>query len=98
VLRLLLDERGSAGVVPRWIGRLEPLVACYHRDLVPQVEGLVTGGERRMQAVAELAGVRIVEADRIAPLDPAGWSFRSLNTPEAYAEALRRFDEAAADD
>jgi molybdopterin-guanine dinucleotide biosynthesis protein A len=98
VLRLLFEERGAAGVVPRWDGRLEPLVACYHRDLGPRVEGLVAGGERRMQAVAELAGVRIVEADRIAPLDPAGWSFRSVNTPEAYAEALRRFDEVAVDD
>jgi len=97
VLRCLLDERGTAGAVPRWDGRLEPLVACYHRDLAPRIEALVARGERRMQAIAELAGVRVVETDRLTPLDPAGWSFRSLNTPEAYAEALRRFDEAAAD-
>jgi len=98
MLRLLLDERGAAGVVPRWDGRLEPLVACYHRDLAPRVEALVAGGERRMQAVAGIPGVRVVEADRIVPLDPTGWSFRSLNTPEAYAEALRRFHEAAGDE
>ncbi|HEY2385748.1 MAG TPA: molybdenum cofactor guanylyltransferase [Candidatus Binatia bacterium] len=98
VLRLLLDARGaSAGVVPSWDGRLQPLVACYRRELAPEIDALVARGERRMRAVAELPGVRIVDAERLAPLDPAGWSFRSLNTPEAYADALRRFAEAAAD-
>jgi len=95
---LLAEHEGATAVVPRWDGRLQPLVALYHRALAPGIEALVARDERRMQAVANLPGVRIVEAERLAPLDPEGWSFRSLNTPDAYADALRHLPRAAADE
>ena len=98
VLRLLRRAAtGATGAIPRWSGRLQPLVAIYARALAPAIDGLVARGERRMQTVADLEGLRIVEADEIAPYDPEGASFRSLNTPEEYAAALRMLDRGAAD-
>jgi molybdenum cofactor guanylyltransferase len=99
LLRLLTREAaGVRGVIPRWNERLQPLVALYHRTLATPIEALLTRGERRMQAVAALPGLRVVEAARLAMHDPEGWSFRSLNTPEEYADALRRWADAGGAD
>lgn len=89
LLRALVAEIGAArALIPRWGGRLQPLVALYSRALAPEITALAASGERRLQALATLAGVRIVEDDRLAPHDPDGESFAMLNTPEEYAHAL----------
>ncbi len=94
VLRLLARQvRGCRGAIPRWDERLQPLVAIYHRSLVVALDELVAGGERQMQAIATLPGIRVIDAARVAAHDPEGWSFRSLNTPEEYADALRHWED-----
>jgi molybdopterin-guanine dinucleotide biosynthesis protein A len=76
-------------VVPRWGGRLQPLVAAYRRGLAPVLDALVAEGERRLQAVERLPNVRVVDEDALRPLDPGGDSFRVLNTPADLAAAER---------
>jgi len=99
VLRLLAHEAaGARGAIPLWNEQLQPLVALYHRTLATPIETLLTDGERRMQAVAALPGLRVVDPERLAAHDPDGWSFRSLNTPEEYADALRRWEDAGGAD
>lgn len=93
VLRALATEvAGARAAIPRWEGRLQPLVALYHRALAAPLAALVAAGERRLHVVATRADVRIVPAERLAAHDPEGLSFVSLNTPEAYADALRRLE------
>jgi molybdopterin-guanine dinucleotide biosynthesis protein A len=99
LLRALAAEVGGArAAVPRWDGCLQPLVALYHRALAAPVAALAAAGERRLHAVARLPDVRVVPQARLAQHDPDGVSFRTLNTPADYADALRRWDAARGDD
>jgi molybdopterin-guanine dinucleotide biosynthesis protein A len=92
VLRYLMGRLGpdDAGVVPEWDGRLQPLVAVYRPSLAAALAALSARGEARLQAVADLDGVVVVSERELRGLDPAGDSFRALNTPAdlAAAEAL----------
>jgi molybdopterin-guanine dinucleotide biosynthesis protein A len=95
LLRALAGEvAGARAAIPLVEGRLQPLLAMYHHDLAAALDRLVATGERRLQAVATLPDVRVVPAARLAAADPEGWSFRGLNTPADYAEALRRLAAA----
>lgn len=78
-------------IVPVWNDRPQPLVALYRRTLRPTLDAMVADGERRLQAIAGLPRVRRVEAEALCALDPAGDSFRSLNTPDEYAAALAAY-------
>lgn len=85
----LAGQRDDVDVVlPIWDGRPQPLVALYARRLVPTLQTLVAAGERRVHAVGELPQVRRVQAAELAPLDPDGETFWSLNTPAEYARAV----------
>lgn len=91
VLRYLAGrlDPDAAGVVPEWDGRLQPLVAVYRPRLAAELEALAVRGEARLQAVAELPDVVVVPAPELRGLDPAGDSFRALNTPADLAAAER---------
>jgi molybdenum cofactor guanylyltransferase len=99
VLRALAAEAaGARAVIPRWNGRLQPLVALYHATLASDLTALVDAGESRLQAIARLPRVRIVPSATLARNDPEGLSFRSLNTREDYDAALARWEAQPADD
>jgi molybdenum cofactor guanylyltransferase len=95
VLRLLLADavrHDASATVPEWAGRLQPLVAVYHRRLLPALTALIARGERRLQSVAEVAGVHVVRSERLRAVDPDGASFRTMNTPAEYAAACRAWE------
>jgi len=93
LLRALAAEVGAARAAISSAGdRLQPLLALYHRDLAAPLQRLVTSGERRLHAIATLPDVVVVPSARLTAADPDGLSFRSLNTPAEYADALRRLD------
>jgi molybdopterin-guanine dinucleotide biosynthesis protein A len=95
VLRLLAREHarhaGSA-TIPVWEGRRQPLVAVYERALAPLVAARAAAGERRLLAVADLPGVRLVPATLVREADPEGASFRAINTGEEYRAARRAWE------
>jgi molybdopterin-guanine dinucleotide biosynthesis protein A len=89
----VIDELGEADfVLPREGKFHHPLAGCYRVSLEPVVRGLV---ERdRLRPVFLLDEARGVEVDveRLRVADPELDSLRNCNTPEEYAEMLRRWD------
>ena len=90
VVACLAAERSATVdlVMPIWDDRPQPLLALYRRSLAPRLHALVAGGERRLHVLADEPRARRVPAAMLQPLDPAGVSFRSVNTPAEVAAAL----------
>jgi molybdopterin-guanine dinucleotide biosynthesis protein A len=74
-------------VVPVWDARPQPLVAFYRCALAARIRTLVAAGERRVHVLAGEARAALVPEATLRPLDPAGDSFRSVNTPAEFAAA-----------
>jgi FdhD protein len=78
------DRRLAEVVIPRSEQGLEPLHACYAKSCLPAIEAVLDAGKKRIVgffpqvAVAEMAPAEVRE------IDPAGLSFRNINTPEEY--------------
>lgn len=88
LLRFLAEacERADAdAAIPRWNDRLQPLVAAYHRRLASRLQALAASGERRLQTLAHLERIRLVDADELRAIDPDGRSFTPVNTPLEFA-------------
>lgn len=82
-------------VVPRWDGRLQPLVAVYRTSLVPVLERQLANGELRPVSLFERVRTVYVEEPEIRRFDPDGDSFFNMNRAEDYQEALRRWGGGA---
>ena len=80
-------------VVPHWQGRFQSLHAVYRRSVLPLLERQLARGELRPVYLFEKVRTRRIEEDEIRRFDPEGWSFFNMNTPEDYAEALKRWSE-----
>jgi molybdopterin-guanine dinucleotide biosynthesis protein A/molybdopterin converting factor small subunit len=85
-------------VVPRWEDRLQPLHAVYRRTVVPNLEAQLAKGELRPVFLYDTVPTRIVEEDEVRRFDPDGDSFFNMNTPEDYAEAVRRWNPEGTSD
>jgi molybdopterin-guanine dinucleotide biosynthesis protein A len=79
---------GYDAVVPRLNGQVEPLHAVYHRGLLPLIESQLRRDDQRIQGLFGQARVRYIEEHEIDAFDPEKLSFRNLNTPQQYKEAL----------
>jgi molybdopterin-guanine dinucleotide biosynthesis protein A len=85
LVRLLWSRReGHDAVVPTVAGRWEPLCAFYARPCAGPARRALERGERRLAAFFPAVRVRKVEEAEWRAADPAGASFRNLNTPEDY--------------
>jgi molybdopterin-guanine dinucleotide biosynthesis protein A len=80
--------QGHAVVVPRYQGYLEPLHAVYHRGLLPIIESQLRKGDRRLRSMFDHIDVRYLSEEEIDRFDPMRRSFKNLNTPEEYKEAV----------
>jgi molybdopterin-guanine dinucleotide biosynthesis protein A len=80
-------------VVPHWQGRLQPLHAVYRRSVLPLLEGQLTRGELRPVFLFDKVRTRRIDEEEIRLFDPDGLSFFNMNTPEDYAEALKRWPD-----
>lgn len=81
---------GAPAAVPEWNGRLQPLFAAYSRGVAPRLAERLRGGDPRLvEAVTSLTPTNLLPAE-IRRIDPGGWSFFDLDTPEAYDLARRR--------
>ena len=88
-------QTDAPAVIPLWDGRVQPLVAVYHHRLARVVAAMGARGERRLAAIADLPGVHLVQPDELRACDPEGVSFRALNTPAEYADAVRTWTHTA---
>ncbi len=83
-------------VVPRWQGRLQPLHAVYRRSVLPLLDQRLANGELRMVDLFDNVRARVVDEHEISRFDPQGLSFFNMNTPEDYADALKRWSSNSA--
>ncbi len=67
----------------------EPLHAIYTRACLAPMRAALDRGERRATAFFPAVRVQPLTAEEMRPYDPAGRATRSVNTPEAWAEAVR---------
>ena len=86
---------GHDVVVPRWEGRLQPLHAVYRRSVLPLLEQQLRRGELRPVFLYDKVRTLKLEEEEARALDPDGWSFFNMNTPEDYERALARWRTAA---
>ncbi len=79
---------GQDAVVPMFNGFLEPLHAIYRRGLLPIMETQIRKQDRRIRGLFDHIQVRYVTEEEIVRFDPLKRSFRNLNTPKEYKEAV----------
>jgi molybdopterin-guanine dinucleotide biosynthesis protein A len=84
---------GCLGAMPAWRRGVEPAFAVYNPPLRPLVKALLDAGERRLQSLAALEGMRLLDLEgpgaAYRPRRPLEELFRNLNTPEEL-ERFRR--------
>ena len=88
---IVAEVAGHDVAVPRWEGRFQPLHAAYRRSVLPLLEAQLERGELRPVYLFDKVRTRRIEDEEVRRLDPDGWSFFNMNTPEDYAAALERW-------
>lgn len=81
-------SRGHDAVVPRVNGLPEPLHAVYSKRTLSTIESHILSGERRIYRIFDRLDVRYLVDEEISRFDPDLRSFRNINTPEEYKEAV----------
>jgi len=79
---------GYDAVVPKYSGFLEPLHAVYRKGILPAIEEQVRKQDRRIRGMFDHLQVRYMTEEEIVRFDPQKQSFRNLNTPKEYKEAV----------
>jgi molybdenum cofactor guanylyltransferase len=79
---------GHDAVVPMFGGYLEPLHAIYRKGILPVIETQVRKQDRRIRGMFDHIQVRYLTEEEIIRFDPQKQSFRNLNTPKEYKEAV----------
>ena len=77
------DTRAEV-VIPRSEWGLEPLHACYAKSCLPAIEAVLDAGKKRIVGFFPEVRVTEIPAEELGAIDPAGLSFRNINTPEEY--------------
>jgi molybdopterin-guanine dinucleotide biosynthesis protein A len=95
LLEYLLNLSPEADVVvPRRLGKYEPLHAVYRKQVcLPALETSLADREMRIISFFNAVKVLTVEQEALAGLDPQGLSFFNVNTPEDLALAERLLQE-----
>lgn len=90
VRRLIALSDDHDACVPVMDGFAVPTCAVYRRDVAARARALVAERRLALRTLLEHIDTRYVDADDLRDVDPALDSFRDCDTPEHYAEALRR--------
>jgi len=80
---------GYDAVIPRVGERLQPLHAVYRRRCADILDAMLSRGEHRLSAVADVVNARIVAEAEYRRADPDALSCFNINTPDDYARALK---------
>ena len=87
VLRMMLEMRdGCDAVIPLLNERYEPMVALYRRSCLPVIAETMEGGERKVVAFYRRVRLKTLPEERWRSVDPAGLSFKNVNTPEDWKD------------
>jgi len=80
---------GRDAAVPMPARGPEPLYAAYRKSCLPTIQSSIEAGRLRVREALRDLNVVYVPEEEMRPLDPDLRSFRNINTPEDYREALR---------
>jgi molybdopterin-guanine dinucleotide biosynthesis protein A len=97
IAHLVSQISGYDVVVPHWQGRFQPLQAVYRRSVLPLLAAQFERGELRPVQLFDRVRTRRIDEEEIRRFDPEGSSFFNMNTPEDYAEALKRWRQVKLD-
>jgi molybdenum cofactor guanylyltransferase len=91
ILQLLIDNTpGVAAVVPRALGRLQPLAAAYSQACLTPAREALTVGKRSVTALLDRVPVKLLEEAVLRRADEELLSFVNINTEQDYQDLLRR--------
>ncbi|MBF0487935.1 MAG: molybdenum cofactor guanylyltransferase [Nitrospirae bacterium] len=69
-------------VVPCHMGTLEPLIAVYHKRIIPMLRKYIGDGVKSLAAILKTINTKYVEGEQLHRVDEDGRSFININTPE----------------
>jgi molybdopterin-guanine dinucleotide biosynthesis protein A len=84
-------------VVPLTHEALAPICAVYDRRVLPVLAEALETDERSVMGLFPRLKVHYVREDELLPYDPQLLSFRNVNTPEDYRQALSALGKAEAE-
>jgi molybdopterin-guanine dinucleotide biosynthesis protein A len=88
LVQLLLQETtGFDMAAPRLNGFWEPLLAVYHKRLLPLIEKQLRNGQQKVSSFFPDARIRIITDQEIKTADPDLLSFFNINTPQDLKQA-----------
>lgn len=90
VVSRLWQEKNAGGAVAKWHNRLQPLPGLYPRQGAAVIAELLA--ENRFHLAALLDHLQPAVVRDIQQVDPEGWSFFNINTPEELAAARERLE------
>lgn len=88
---VLLRVAHHDAAVPYWQDHFQPLHAAYRRSVLPYLERQLARGELKLVELFDSVRTRRINENEIRTVDPEGWAFFNINTPEDYEKALRRW-------
>ena len=84
----LLVEEGADVIIAKSEEGYEPLHAVYRRDTcLPAIESALEADQWKVIAWFPQVKVRVLTPEEIKSVDPAGFAFWNVNTPEEFAKA-----------
>lgn len=95
-IRQIMGQLEEADLVMPREGKFHhPLAAVYRLKLEAEIRSLLAAGQMRPVFLLERCQARIIPVDDLRQSDPELDSLRNTNTPEEYADTLRRAGYAA---
>ena len=95
VEHLVSIKRSFEALVPRYGGRLQPMLAVYGVTCLSHINRMLDQDQMKLGQVLDGVDSAIVEEDTVRKFDPDGISFRNVNTPEDLQRANRLIEEQA---
>lgn len=77
---LISVDRGEDAVVPVFGSHPQPLLALYHRRLIPLFCARISEGKKGLRFLLDEIDVAYVDERRVREQDPEGTSFLNINT------------------
>jgi len=90
-----VDNKTADAVVPLVKGFHEPLLAVYHKNVLPGVKDSIDSGQLKMISFYEKINILDIPEDKITAVDPGLLSFLNINTPHDWHLARQVFGKPA---
>jgi molybdopterin-guanine dinucleotide biosynthesis protein A len=96
LVKYIFSNAGKADVVvPHFEDKFQPLHALYQRNnCLLAIKQALSENQKRMISFYPLISIHKISSQQIKTFDPAGQSFKNINTPKELAQAEQTFTQA----